>query len=372
MGTRHLSETELTEYADGQLDPRRAERVREHLRACARCARAAADAKQGAEAAQALQSVAAPANLRARVAAELAREPAPEMTCRKAGSLIQEYLEGGLEPWCAVALERHLERCEACRAETAALAAAMRVVRRLPSAKVPSRVRDAVAAARREQVARAPRWIGWRPAVAGAFAVLAIGALAVLRPGLSPRQQPTVAALPEERPAAVNETASAVVPAGPAETGMAEIEVAPTEIAEAETAGRHTEAAETAPEPVEETPKGPAPARTTAEPAARQPVLPSALAALRTVAQNASHEGEVRRAMERAGERFAVLHSEAASEAALARVALRDSSSAAPAGGSGLNSPDPGPGAESGVLGAPEGSARPGGEGAALYGGPFA
>jgi hypothetical protein len=102
-------------------------------------------------------------------------------------------------------------------------------------------------------------------------------------------------------------------------------------------------------------------------------VLPSALGALRTVKSNASHEGEVQRAMEMVGERFAVLHSEAVSEATAARVAGTPPENGGASAGDELGSAGSGPATdgENGGVREPEedtGSPR---EGARLGAGPL-
>jgi len=315
MRRRHLSEAELTECIDGELRPRKAAAAEEHLRRCNTCASAAAALRGAAAAVGSLKTLAVPADLRARVAQRLARDLAAEITCRQAAPLIHQHIDRYLSPEAELQLQGHLESCARCRAEVAALSSAAHLVRSLPTVQGPVRIREAVIDAQRVRRVLLPWNIRWRPAAAAAVALAAAAALVLLWP--AGRQVPSPAphlvgereAAPSSRStevASLVETPVAEQPAAPVadDVGTAAPEPAPQR--PAERPAPPSETAVTAAGAV----KGPAPARTT--PASPEPEieLPSALQALRTVAANASHDLEGRRALELAGERFATIHSE--------------------------------------------------------------
>lgn len=315
MRRRHLSEAELTEYVDGELHPRRAADAEEHIRHCESCAAVAAGLRSAAAAVGSLRSVAVPGDLRARVARRLAQDLAAQITCRQAAPLIHQHLDSCLSPKAELQLQGHLRSCARCRADLAALASAARLVRSLPALEAPARVREAVSAAQRLRTLRFPRIARWRPALAAALAAAAVGVLVLLRPvgDQAPPSGPIRMAEPQAvfAPAAT-EVASLTDAAAEAQPGgTLEQPLEPTTPEAGPT--RRAEKPTTRP-PVPITvacaAKGPAPARTTPQSPEPEIELPSALQALRMVANTASHGPEGRRAMELAGERFATMHSE--------------------------------------------------------------
>ena len=319
MGLRHLSAAEFTEYADGSLPESKIARIEEHLRRCASCSEALAKTQLAIAAASRMEAVAVPGDLRRRVAAKAAGQPVPEVRCGEASALIHEHIDGLLAPALAGALHRHLRACARCRAEFAALSAAVRLVRSLRTVTAPARVREAVAAARREPLRPAPWGVRLRPALAVA-AVIALGVLlAAVRPG-TPRaaSPPQIARAPIAEPAppqpAPAPTASRPEPSAErdqvavADAGAVSPEAPPAPIVRASAGSRR--------EPTVERPaalptaKGTLAGATTVATAA--PItLPAALRTLKAVAESAAHEREAQQAMVLAGERFATLDSEA-------------------------------------------------------------
>ena len=326
MELKHLSEVELTEVADGEMDPTRLGAATEHVSRCPACARALADAREAAMAVGGLADIAGPTDLRTLVAKALVAGPADRLSCREATPLLHEYLDGCLSPAAAVPLKDHLDSCATCGAELAVLTSASRLVRALPHVDSPARVRESVAAEQRRRARRAPVLLGWRPALAAAAALIAVGGLMFARHSPQPEMRSVIARAPVAPEMSVSGpvdvaslTPEAAQP-GPAHEvlgeGAAEAAGEAIEATEMEAAPRPMPAIH----PVDRAPKGPAPARVAPEVEPPAVVLPAALGALRVVARSAAPEADVQRAMELAGERFAVLNCEALSEATLGRM----------------------------------------------------
>ena len=333
MERKHLSEIELTEFADGETDPARLGAATEHVSRCPACARALADVREAAMAVGGLAEIAGPADLRMHVAKALVAGPADRLSCKEATPLLHEYLDGCLSPAAAVPLKDHLDSCATCCAELAVFTSASRLVRVLPHVDSPARVRESVAAEQRRRGRRAPvllGWrpvlLGWRPALAAAAALIAVGGLMFARHSSQPEVRPMVARAPVASEMSVSGSvdvaaltpepaqpgpAHEVLVEGPAEAAGEAIELTEMEVAPRSIPAIH---------PVDRAPKGPAPARVTPEVNPPGVVLPAALGALRVAARSAGRDVEVQRAMEMAGERFAVLNCEALSEATLGRM----------------------------------------------------
>lgn len=326
MQARHLSEIELTELSDGEMDPTRLRAATEHVSQCPACARALADLREAALAVGALKDVMGPADLRTRVAKALIAAPAHRLSCEEAAPLLQEYIDGCLSPAAAVPLQHHLDACPTCRAELAVFTSATRLVRALPEVASPARVREAVAAEQRRRTRRVPAFLGWRPALAAAAALIAVGGLALLRHSPQAELSPTVAQAPaapqmpvsdsldvaslSQQPDAV-EGAGDVIAEEPAEAAAEPAAAAVRDVAPV--APRAVSVIHT----VANAPKGPAPAHVAPAVVPSGAALPAALGALRVVARSAARDVDVQREMELVGERFAVLNCEALSEATL-------------------------------------------------------
>ena len=326
MERKHLSEIELTEFADGEMDPARLGAATQHVSRCPACARALADVREAAIAVGGLADIAGPADLRMHVAKALVAGPADRLSCKEATPLLHEYLDGCLSPAAAVPLKDHLDSCATCGAELAVFTSASRLVRALPHVDSPARVRESVAAEQRRRGRRAPVLLGWRPALAAAAALIAVGGLMFARHSSQPEVRPMVARAPVASEMSVSGSVdvAALTPEpaqpGPAHEagveGPAEAAGEAIELTEMEVAPRSIPAIH----PVDRAPKGPAPARVTPEVNPPGVMLPAALGALRVAARSAARDVEVQRAMEMAGERFAVLNCEALSEATLGRM----------------------------------------------------
>ena len=326
MGLLHPSETDLIDYIDGEMSPRRTLAVKEHVGRCRGCALSLARVREAASAAAAVSYVPVPQGLRHRVAAAV-RAKAPQITCREAAPLLHEALDRRLAPLASLPLQHHLDSCPKCRTELAALAAAARLVRELPQVEAPAGVRQRVAVAVRGRSRRAPVVLQWRPALATASVVLVIGILALVRPAPKPESTviargPAVTASPQPAPVEIASTQPEV--AAP-ERAASPVVSPPLESAEEPaSAADLTVRPSTSTRPsmvvraVRLEPKGPAPAQTTPEGSSPKTAMPGAFTALRVVAKSASYETEVHRAMEMAGDRFATLRSETVSEATLA------------------------------------------------------
>jgi len=328
MQARHLSEIELTELADGEMHPARLGAAVEHVSQCPACAHALAAIQEATLAVGGLKQVAGPADLRTRVAKGLIAAPADRLSCEEAAPLLHEYIDGCLSPAAAVPLQHHLDACPTCRAELAAFASASRLVRLLPEAASPARVREAVAAEQRRRARGKPVLVGWRPALAAAAALIAVGGLALLRHSpqaeLSPTvaQSPAIAQMPPSdsldvaslsQETAAPEGARSVVAEDPAEAPAEPAPPAAEEVTPV--APRAVPVIHTV--DIDSAPKGPAPAHVAPAVVPSGVALPAALGALRVVARSAARDVEVQREMELAGERFAVLNCEALSEATL-------------------------------------------------------
>jgi len=326
MELKHLSEIELTEFADGEMDPTRLGAATEHVSRCPACARALAHVREASMAVGGLADIAGPADLRMHVAKALVAGPADRLSCKEATPLLHEYLDGCLSPAAAVPLKDHLDSCATCCAELAVFTSASRLVRALPHVDSPARVRESVASEQRRRTRRAPVLLGWRPALAAAAALIAVGGLMLARHSSQPEVRPMVARAPVAPEMSVSGAvdiasltpeaaqpgpAHEVLVEGPAEAVGEAIETTETEAAPRAMPAIH---------PVDRSPKGPAPARVTPEVNEPGVVLPAALGALRVAARSAARDVEVQRAMELAGERFAVLNCEALSEATLGRM----------------------------------------------------
>jgi len=347
MELKHLSGIELTEFADGEMDPTRLGAATEHVSRCRVCARALADVREAAMAVGGLADIAGPADLRMHVAKALLAGPADRLSCKEATPLLHEHLEACLSPAAAVALKDHLDSCPACRAELAVFASARRLVHALPRVDSPARVRESVAAEQRRRTRGVPVHLGWRPALAAAAALIAVGGLMLARHSSQPEGRPMVARAPVAPEISVPDSvdvaslipeaaqpgpAREVLVESPAEAAVEAIETTEMEAAPRPPAAIH---------PVSHAPKGPVPARVAPEVKPPGVVLPAALGALRVVARSAAPEADVQRAMELAGERFAVLNSEALSEATLVRMSSADPEAASDERGMSLGVPSP-------------------------------
>jgi len=328
MSWRHLSEIELTEYADSEMSPTSMDRVEEHLRQCDSCAAALAASRRVLAALGRLNLEPAPAGLRSRVREKLAPEIEKALTCRQAFTLLHQCIDHSISPIAAARLERHVESCPGCRQDAAALEAATHLVRSLTPVESPAAVREKVAAASRGRARRASWEFRLRPVLASA-GIVAIGVLAVLlRPALQ---------IQREQPAPVIAMRSAA-PISPIAPPAARPTVAPPPIsvaeAEADAAGPEAEPSEVAPfatvghEPVvrqvrhvavrvSRAPKAlpavvqqrlPRPTITLA--AAPAAPVPAAVQALKAVAGSAEFDRDAQRAMDEAAESFATLRSE--------------------------------------------------------------
>jgi anti-sigma factor RsiW len=322
VGGKHLSEIELTEYADRDTAPSDLVRVEGHLRQCSLCRRALARVQEAASAASRVGIVSPPQDLRARVAAKAADRRLLRVTCPKAASLLHEHIDGSLSPALVGGVQRHLRECPRCQAEFVALSKAAQLVRSLPRVRPPARVRQAVQAAALGPAPppRARRAVWLRPAVAAA-AVAAGALLLALNPLHQPAQRLESVRVAGQPPAAQS---------GPVHLA-APVESAPGSVASRET---EEEAPRAETRPVAATPhrsipspspvatatlvafKGPSPARVAPKPAAPEVTVPSALRALKAIAGSVSHDVGAQRAMYLEGERFSTL----ASEAMLARL----------------------------------------------------
>ena len=326
MELKHLSEIELTEFADGEMDSTRLGAATEHVSRCPACARALADVREAAMAVGGLADIAGPADLRMHVAKALVAGPADRLSCKETTPLLHEYLDGCLSPAAAVPLKDHLDFCATCRAELTVFTLASRLVRALPHVDSPARVRESVAAEQRRRARGAPVLLGWRPALAAAAALIAVGGLMLVRhsPQREARQMVARAPVAPEMPlpgsvdvasltpeTAPLDTARETVLEGPAEAAVEAIETTEIEAAPRPMPAIHA---------VDRAPKGPVPARVTPEVDSSGVVMPAALGALRVVARSAARDADVQRAMELAGERFAVLNCEALSEGTLVRM----------------------------------------------------
>lgn len=377
MGLRHLSHAELTEYADGETDPKRLAPVEARLGRCHRCARSLALIREAARLVSALPIATAPAGLRARSADAFLEQAGAPISCDQAAPLMQEHLDGCLSPAGALLLSRHVQSCPPCSVELDALASTSRLLRSLPSPESPAWVRASVREAATRVPRRAPFALQWKPALAVACAVTVLGAMLLLRPVATPVPQPTVAESGEERSDVVSGSLEVAF------RGAASDESEPEPAALGATAGddeavggeeEPTPAAEhRTPAPVARTVahmvKGPAPALVAPEAPAPEVAMPSGLMALRVVARSAAYDVEVQRAMELAAVQFATLHSEALSEATPGRLSpLGEPGSEAGEGGEGEATLDPGVGdsVEEGTTPQPTSGAGPAPEGANL------
>ena len=326
MELKHLSEIELTEFADGEMDPTRLGAATEHVSRCPACARDVADVRDAAMAVGGLADIAGPADLRTLVAKALVAGPMDRLSCKEATPLLHEYLDGCLSPAAAVPLKDHLDSCATCRAELSVFTSAGRLVRALPHVDSPARVRESVATEQRRRTRRAPVLLGWRPALAAAAALIAVGGLMFARHSPQPEDRQMVARAPVAPEMTVPgsvDVASVTPQAAPLDTAREVLVESPAEVAAEAIETTEMEAAPRpmpAIHPVDRAPKGPAPARVTPEMNPPGAVMPAALGALRVAARSAARDVEVQRAMELAGERFAVLNCEALSEATLGRM----------------------------------------------------
>jgi anti-sigma factor RsiW len=321
MFYQHLSKTELIAFADGETSLARISAVEAHLRSCDRCSEALAQARASLQPLASLRPRPAPASIRTRAAAALS-EATLKMTCVEALPLLHAEVDRRLSSLAAVPLSLHLKSCEQSRKELASLKQAAKLVQTLPVVAPPSVVFDRVRAAYQQVHRRTVRPVIWRPAYAGVVAALVLGVITAFQ---LPNKLPSVApgTVVAEKPSALTSPPAPVA----ASSDVAQLEqesaaalptVAQERIAPAATTivavDRRTHLRSAAPVirlAVLNTSSGPAP-----EPGERATVasapLPSALQALRTVAESTARQSEVRRSLEIAGERYATLNSEAA------------------------------------------------------------
>ena len=311
MSRRHLSEIELTEYADGEMSPARAGWMEAHLRRCDACAEALAESRRAAALVGRLRPVAVPAALRQRISLALAREAEKTLSCRQMVPLLHAYLDRCLCPVLAEPVRGHLERCAHCRQEFGLLTRATRLVRALPAASVPVEVRERVAAARRLRLPGSAWGVPMRPALAAA-GLVALGALALLfRPGLSPGPREPLAA-PSTRAAVPPVTSAATAASTPTTVADArEVQEVTPELAAPSYQSAARAVSRTALKAARLVKAVGRPSREKV--AARATLIaaaPDALQALKSVARSAEYAQEARRAMDLAAESFATLSSE--------------------------------------------------------------
>lgn len=374
MRLGHLSEVELTEYADGELAAQRMQTVGAHLRQCRLCSLLLAGLRQTAAVTGRVAQQHCPRTVRARAAIVLT-EAALRLSCKQARGMMQERLDHRLSLAAQVPFELHLSACQQCQAELAALVGATSLVRRLPTVEAPARVREQVFAAGRQSTRRALGAPQLRPALAVAFAVLVVTAVALVKPLVRPPDHQAVARV--AAPTAAKPGPIAIAEVSP--TGQTEnpVEVGPdqalTEVVGEEPSARVTQAHMARPSALGS--KGPRPEVAALQTEGPRVTLPAALRALRAVARSASSDWETERGMELAGERFATLRSEAMSES---MVVSLPSTTDMDAGGQPASRDEapasrpsiPEPRQDSGA-GQPNHSSAPVREGASLNVGPF-
>lgn len=381
MRTRHLSDAQITECAEGEADATRRPAVETHLGCCQRCALAVRRARDAAELVGRLPAMAAPASLRARTADAFLAEARRPISCGEAAPLLQEHIDGCLSPGAALMLKHHLGFCSTCRAEIAALTATTQALRELPAIESPARVSESVLEAQRRIAGPAPFTFKWKPALAAACAVLVVIGIAVVRPLNRPMLQPEVTLSAEAPPAAApgrlevarasEDSAGIAVEPSLSPAAVDPVEVSAPQDVPAPVALRMTPTIHT----VAPVSKGPAPARVAPETAAPEVTMPSGLRALRVVAGSATYDAEVQRAMELAEAQYTTLHSEALSEARLAQLpaglpdVARDE--AGPVEGEDASQPSEPELLEEGAAPQPTPPSRPSREGATLIGMPL-
>jgi len=335
MGLGHLSGIELTDYLDSGLSPVRARRAERHLAACGRCRQALADLRQAASAMQVVATVAAPSDLRERVAAKLAAEPAPGLACREAVPLLHGYVDAELSPALVASVQRHVRVCVRCRAELVVLTRMVGLLRSLRALKPPAAIRETVWAARRALPAPLGGPSLWRarlrPALAFAAVAAAVLLVALVRPASRPTEvamnPPAVSPSPSGTTAEVMRSPSSVrataESAPAAESGVtapetrAETTAASGENAADRSAGPPALRSEVtvavrrgpSPEPVIVLPSRGGEYRTRTS--LSTPLVPSAVLTLKAIASAAVGESGAQRGMAAAGEPFATLDSEA-------------------------------------------------------------
>ncbi len=334
MGLGHLSRIELTDFLDGGLSPDQARRAERHLAACDRCRQALGDLRQAASAMHLVAPVAAPSDLRERVAARLVADPAPGLACREAGPLLHGYVDGELSPARVASVQRHVRVCVRCRAELVVLTRMVGLLRSLSALKPPAAIREAVWAARRALPAPLGGPSLWRarlrPALAFAAAAAAVLLVALVRPASRPTEvamnAPTVVS-PSEMTAEVTPSPSSAdntsAPAASGDTGVTTSET-PVETALASSEGATGPSAggsTSTPEVTVAVRHGPSPEPMTSLPSRggeyhmrtspSTPPVPSAVLTLKAIASAAVGESGGERKMAAAGEPFATLDSEA-------------------------------------------------------------
>lgn len=315
---RHLSEADLTEYADGELAGSRLRRAEEHLRVCPSCASALEQARATARVLLALPPTPLPHQLRPRIVAKLAAQPAPQLGCREARALLHQSLDTRLSLLASGFLRLHLDSCPDCNLEFAELSQAATALRSLSPVPSPLGIRDAVHARLRRPLP-VTRPVRLRPALAAV--TMAAALLFLLRPTLQPIETPRQIAA--EPPLVVSPVTSAPPPASETSEQATTIAVLPPSV-EAPDASAG-DAAPSVPRPVT-TARESRPVRreiTLAfiptrhlEPTVIRPVVheggPSALRALRVVASAAAtRDVSPHTSMATMGERLATLNSEA-------------------------------------------------------------
>ena len=374
MRLGHPSEVELTDYADGELAAQRMQTVGAHLRQCRLCSLLLAGLRQTAAVTGRVAQHNCPRTVRARAAAVLT-EAAVRLSCKQARGMMQDRLDHRLSLVAQVPFELHLSACRECQAELAALAGAARLVRGLPSVEAPARVREQVFAARPQRTRRALGAPQLRPALAAAFAALVITAVALVKPLVRPPDQRTIARV--TAPAAAKPGPIAIAEVSRAERTGNAVEVGPdqalTEVVRDEPSAGMTRVQVARPSVTGS--KGPRPEATVLATDGPRVTLPAALRALRAVAQSASSEWETQRGMELAGERFAVLRSEAMSESMLVSLPRTTDLDAGGQPGSRDEAPTSRPSVsepgQDSSAGQPNHSSAPVREGASLNVGPF-
>lgn len=140
--------------------------------------------------------------------------------CPEFETLLLDRAGGSLDAAAAARLETHLAACEACRAEAAALAAALSAARMPPPSEAEERALE------RARVATLRHWRGAEGSrrnrslmqgFSAGFAVAAAAAVLVIAPGAYRRAQQAGAA-PDDAAAVPEESASALAGSAAAET----------------------------------------------------------------------------------------------------------------------------------------------------------
>jgi len=148
-------EEQLSSYIDGELAAEERTHLEAHLAQCGSCRHALARIRHTAGLVQSLGEVPAPAELRARVFAQIgAACPVAAMACAEASDNLHCYLDGELTATEVQRLEAHLVGCASCARELSTIRRTISAVGGLPQVVPPQRIWQRVA----EQTARRSPW----------------------------------------------------------------------------------------------------------------------------------------------------------------------------------------------------------------------